>query len=63
MDIKARVKDLITQDQFKLIQSSKNKLLLPILKAQILNNMEFSPNIILFLRFHQFLYPCLKILS
>ncbi|QEE15402.1 acyl-protein synthetase [Promethearchaeum syntrophicum] len=45
MDIKARIKDLIVQDQFKLLQSSKDKLLLPILKAQIINNMEFSPNL------------------
>ena len=45
MDIKERVSELITQDQFKLSQAKKEEMLLPVLKSQILENMAFSPNL------------------
>ena len=43
MDIKSKIKEIISQEQYKITQKEKDSLLLPLLKERIKANIEFSP--------------------
>ena len=43
MDSQSKIEEILSQEQYKLTQEKKNRLLLPLLSERIRLNIEFSP--------------------